>query len=126
MLPWIAVPTIGSRRHRYSYFYHYGWDSSSLCVRALISSDKRQITLLRALLTIRDDPVSVVGIVVVDIACGIHITHIVRITGVRGTSLTTANPYLYTVQYQPFANYGALSVPQQRVSSNTPYGSFPR
>lgn len=78
---------------------------------ALISSEV-QITLLRALLTIRGDPVTVVGIVVVDIAYGIHITHIVRITGVRGTSLTTANPFLYTVQYQPCANYGAYSVPR--------------
>jgi len=51
-------------------------------VSALISSEKGQITLIRAVLTIRGNTVTVVGIIVVDIACGIHITHIVRVRGV--------------------------------------------
>ena len=52
---------------------------------ALISSEKGQITLIRAVLTIRGNSVTVVGIVVVEITRSIHITNVVGVTRVRRT-----------------------------------------
>ena len=78
---------------------------------ALISSAFQRITLLLAVLTIRGDAVTVVGIVVVDVPGRVDITDIVAVRRVgRQTKFTIANPYLHTVQYRVFASFGVKFV----------------
>lgn len=79
-------------------FTCYGRDNSSLC--ECIDFGLYKLTLIRAFLTIRGDPVAVGRIVVVDVASAVHIAHVVRISGVRRPNITTVNPSSYICHYR--------------------------